>query len=116
MLARAYLRRHGARRVAKLITLGTPHQGTVMARLAAGKNALQMVPGNAWLKQLDAEAPSLPLVAVFSHQDNIVVPQDSAALAGAKILGLSGIGHMSMPFSRAIREIALAEIQLSFRP
>ena len=99
LAARAYLRRHGARRVAKLITLGTPHHGTVTARMAAGKNGRQMVPGNAWLKQLNEETPNLPVVSVFSHQDNIVVPQDSAALAGAKIESLSGMGHVSMPFS-----------------
>lgn len=116
LAARAYLRRHGARRVAKLITLGTPHHGTVTARLAAGRNGQQMVPGNAWLKQLNEEASNLPVVSVFSHQDNVVVPQDSAALAGAKIVSLSGIGHVAMPFSRRIREIALAEIQLLFRP
>ena len=111
LAARAYLRRHGARRVAKLITLGTPHQGTVTARLAAGKNGRQMIPGNAWLKQLNEEASRVPVVSVFSHQDNVVVPQDSAALAGAKIISLSGMGHVSMPFSRHIRELALAEIK-----
>ena len=116
LVARAYLRKHGARRVAKLITLGTPHHGTVTARIAAGKNGQQMVPGNAWLKQLNDETSSVPVVSVFSHQDNIVVPQDSAVLAGAKIVSLSGMGHVSMPFSRHIREIALAEIRLLFKP
>jgi len=116
LAARAYLRKHGARRVAKLITLGTPHHGTVTARIAAGKNGQQMVPGNAWLKQLNDETSSVPVVSVFSHQDNIVVPQDSAVLAGAKIVSLSGMGHVSMPFSRHIREIALAEIRLLFKP
>jgi len=116
LAARAYLRKHGARRVAKLITLGTPHHGTVTARIAAGKNGQQMVPGNAWLKQLNEETSSVPVVSVFSHQDNIVVPQDSAVLAGAKIVSLSGMGHVSMPFSRQIRELALAEIQVLFRP
>jgi hypothetical protein len=58
----------------------------------------------------------VPVVAVFSHQDNIVVPQNSAVLAGAKIVSLSGMGHVSMPFSRHIREIALAEIQPLLRP
>jgi pimeloyl-ACP methyl ester carboxylesterase len=111
LAARAYLRRHGARRVAKLITLGTPHHGTVMARLAAGRNGQQMVPGNAWLNRLNEEALSLPVVSVFSHQDNIVAPQDSAVLAGAKSISVSGMGHVSMPFSRRIREVALAEIQ-----
>lgn len=116
LAARACLRKYGARRVAKLITLGTPHHGTVTARLAEGRNGQQMVPGNAWLKQLNEETSSVPVISVFSHQDNIVVPQDSAALAGATIVSLSGMGHISMPFSRHIREIALAEIQLLFRP
>jgi len=116
LAARAYLRRHGAPRVAKLITLGTPHHGTVMARLAVGTNGQQMVPGNPWLNRLNEEALSLLVVSVFSHQDNIVAPQDSAVLAGAKSISVSGMGHVSMPFSRRIREIALAEIQLLFRP
>jgi triacylglycerol esterase/lipase EstA (alpha/beta hydrolase family) len=111
LAARACLRKHGARRVAKLITLGTPHHGTALARLGAGANGRQMVPGNAWLMRLNEAVPAVPTVCVFSHQDNIVSPQDSAVLEGAKIVGLSGMGHVSMPFSRHICEIALAEIQ-----
>ena len=110
LAARACLRKHGARRVAKLITLGTPHHGTVLARLGAGENGRQMVPGNAWLEQLNGTALGVPAVSVFSHQDNIVSPQDSAVLAGAKIVHLSGMGHISMPFSRRVRESALEEI------
>jgi triacylglycerol esterase/lipase EstA (alpha/beta hydrolase family) len=111
LAARACLRKYGARRVAKLITLGTPHHGTALARLGAGENGRQMVPGNAWLKRLNEAVTAVPTVSVFSHQDNIVSPQDSAVLEGAKIVGLSGMGHVSMPFSRQIREIALTEIQ-----
>lgn len=110
LAARAYLRKHGARRVAKLITLGTPHHGTALARLGAGKNGEQMLPGNAWLERLNEAALAVPTVSVFSYQDNLVSPQDSAALAGATNLGISGVGHISMPFSRRIREIALEEI------
>ena len=110
LAARACLRKHGARRVAKLITLGTPHHGTALARLGAGENGRQMMPGNAWLERLNEAAPAVPTVSVFSYQDNIVSPQDSAALAGAKNVGISGMGHISMPFSRRIREIALEEI------
>jgi hypothetical protein len=102
--------------VAKLITLGTPHHGTVTARLAAGRNGKQMVPGNAWLEQLNGTALGVPAVSVFSYQDNIVAPQDSSVLAGAKNVSVSGMGHISMPFSRRVQEIALAEIQLLFKP
>ena len=110
LVARAYLRKHGARHVAKLITLGTPHQGTVLAPLAAGENGRQIVPGNAWLRRLNEDTLTLPVVAVLSYQDNIVLPQESAVLAGAKIVRLSGMGHVSMPFSRRVREVVLEEI------
>lgn len=111
LVARAYLRKHGARRVAKLITLGTPHHGTALARLGAGENGRQMVRGSDWLKRLNETAPAVPTVSVFSYQDNIVAPQDSAVLPGATMVGLSGMGHISMPFSRRVREAALAEIR-----
>jgi pimeloyl-ACP methyl ester carboxylesterase len=110
LVARAYLRKHGARHVAKLITLGTPHHGAVTARLGLGENARQMVPGNAWLGRLNEVGLTVPVVSVFSYQDNIVSPQESAILAGAKVVPLSGMGHVSMPFSRRIREVALEEI------
>lgn len=110
LVARAYLRKHGTQHVAKLITLGTPHQGTEMARMGAGENGRQMVPGNAWLRRLNEDAVGLPLVSVFSYQDNIVFPQENAVVAGAKVVRLSGMGHVSMPFSLRIREVALEEI------
>ena len=110
LAARAYLRRYGAHRVARLVTLGTPHQGTVTARLALGKNGRQMVPGNAWLQRLNQDAPAVPLVSVFSYQDNFIVPQESAALAGSKLVALSGIGHLGMPLSRRVREIVAEEV------
>jgi triacylglycerol lipase len=110
LAARAYLRKHGAARVATLITLGTPHHGTALARMGAGENASQMVPGSAWLRLLNRHPIVIPVVSVFSHQDNIVSPRDSAALAGAKRVELYGVGHLTMAFSHRVREIALREI------
>ena len=109
LAARAYLRKFGGARLAKLVTLGSPHHGTVMARFGAGENGRQMVPGNAWLEQLNRSEFVVPTVAVFSHHDNIVAPQESAILAGAKTVRLSGIGHVSMPFSRRIQAAVLEE-------
>ena len=115
LAARAYLRKHGARQVAKLITLGTPHHGTALARLGAGRNGQQMVPGNPWLDRLNEATLAVPTVSAFSYQDNIVSPQESAALAGAKNVDISGMGHISMPFSRRVGEIALEEILAASR-
>lgn len=111
LAARAYLRKYGAARVATLITLGTPHHGTALARLGAGENARQMVPGSAWLRLLNQHPIAIPAVSIFSDQDNIVSPRASAALAGAKLIELYGVGHLTMAFSRHVREIALQEIR-----
>lgn len=42
LVTRAWLRRFGAHRLAAAITLGTPHQGTVLAGFGPGRNARQM--------------------------------------------------------------------------
>jgi pimeloyl-ACP methyl ester carboxylesterase len=98
LVARAWLRRHGAQNVARIITVGTPHHGTGLASLGIGANARQMQQGSAWLAQLALEgAAGLPLVtSVWSWHDNIVAPQTSCRLAGAKNIAFSGIGHVAL--------------------
>ena len=117
LAARAYLRdcaqRHTEAAVGKLITLGTPHHGTVHARIEFSPNGKQMVPGNPWLADLAAHERGVwpcPLVSVYSLDDNIVAPQLSAHLEGARNIALSGIGHMSLPLSKRVIEIVLGEI------
>ena len=117
LAARAYLRdcaqRHTEAAVGKLITLGTPHHGTVHARIEFSPNGKQMVPGNPWLADLAAHERGVwpcPLVSVYSLDDNIVAPQLSAHLEGARNIALSGIGHMSLPLSKRAIEIVLGEI------
>ncbi|MCX7177403.1 MAG: alpha/beta fold hydrolase [Proteobacteria bacterium] len=102
LVARAYLRRYGEERVARLITLGTPHQGSVLAQLGMGRNARQMEQGNAWLRELATAPLPIPCVAVFSWQDNYVMPQRNAMLAGAENLALAGVGHLAMSISPAV--------------
>ena len=113
LVSRAYLRRHGSGKVAKLVTLGSPHRGSRLAVLGLGENARQMVPGSAWLAALDAPgAVPLPAatVSVYSCQDNYVMPQDSSLLDGARIVPLAGIGHLEMAFSTEIARLLLAEL------
>lgn len=113
LVARAYLRKYGAARVASLITLGTPHAGTVLANTALGENGRQMRPGSAWLAGLahfeDARWPC-KVVSMYSHDDNIVAPQDSGRLAGAHNIALSGLGHISLSMSGAVAAKVIAEI------
>lgn len=92
---RAWWRRHGAghEAVPRVITLGSPHQGTRMAALGLGVNAAQMRQGSAWLAQL----PGPPDVDCFwTPCDQIVNPADRAVLAGARAHRLDGVGHMGL--------------------
>ena len=103
LAARAYLRAHGGAKVARAITLGAPHHGSMHAHLGAGENARQMEPGSPWLAALAAAESggvAAPLVSIYSHHDDFVAPQASAAHPHARNVGLAGVGHLAMFFAR----------------
>jgi len=113
LASRAYLRRFGAARVARVITLGTPHHGTALANLGPGVNAREMQLGSPWLAALaaaeTAETRAL-FVSLWSHHDNIVAPQDSSFLPGARNIAFSGIGHVALGADARILRVVLDEI------
>jgi len=108
LVARAYLRRCGHGRVAGLVTIGSPHQGSELAHLGLGENARQMEPGSDWLRELARTPVTVPCVALYSPHDNYVMPQDSAKLVGAKLLALPGLGHLAMASSPTVLAAILA--------
>jgi triacylglycerol lipase len=122
LVARAYLRDHGARRVLQVITLGTPHRGTALARFAAGQNVREMLwtgsaengRCSAWLDSLDQREDRAlrPLfVSIYSHQDNIVSPQLSSHLTGARNIEFNGIGHVALGLHPRVHREVIAAIR-----
>lgn len=111
LVTRAYLRRKGAARIRRFVALAAPHHGTVLARLGLGANARQMETGSAWLAELNQE-PRLPIpvVAIWSTGDEVVAPQDSSRLAGAKEIVVAGMGHVAFAFSGVIVDLVDAEL------
>jgi predicted alpha/beta hydrolase family esterase len=93
-------------RIAQVITLGTPHRGTVHARYGLGVNAAQMRRDSPWLQELSrAEIErgglGVPASIVLSHHDNIVAPQAiqyPQAVKPADITQFAGIGHLTLAF------------------
>lgn len=113
LVARAYLRDHGAAKVGRLVTLGGPHHGSVHAYLGAGANARQMEPGSPWLEALarsEARGFAVPFTSIFSYHDNFVAPQTSGVHPAARNVPLAGIGHVSMAFSGEVLELVAAEL------
>lgn len=122
LAARAYLRDHGNRRVARLVTLGTPHRGTALARFGLGRNSRQMLwtvgeqegLSSEWLRDLAArenKAGYRNIVSIYSHHDNIIAPQTSSHLLGARNIAHGGIGHVELAFHPVIQEEVIQEIR-----
>jgi triacylglycerol esterase/lipase EstA (alpha/beta hydrolase family) len=122
LATRAYLRDHGCGRIAKAITLGTPHHGTGVARFGVGENCRQMHwnlnsgegVSSEWLRRLAAsenEGTYRILVSIYSHHDNIISPQTSSHVPGATNIEFFGIGHVALGFNPAVQARVIEEIR-----
>ena len=118
LAARQYLREHGAGRVSKLVTIASPHQGTVLASMGLGLNARQMHRGGEFLRELaQAEAvapPGVDALSIWSPHDNLVAPAGTSVLPWARSLALPGLGHVAIissprTFAAVLTELARAE-------
>jgi len=120
LVARAYMRACGSAHIVHVFTLGTPHHGTSLANLGVGRNAAQMrrhtgqdSPESAWLQQLAASESAdtrSRITSLFTHHDNIVAPQTSSILPGARSIEFGGVGHVAMGRSSRILTRLLQEI------
>lgn len=122
LVARAYLCMHGdENKIAKIITLGTPHHGTGLAHFGIGDNSLQMRwlgttaeggPGT-WLQALAARENPMRyalFVSIYSYHDNIIAPQKSSYLPGARNIALHGIGHVALGLNPRVQALVINEI------
>ena len=112
LVCRAYLARYGTvvgeARIVKLVTLGSPHQGSLSAYFLPGKNLRQMRPECEWLATLPC-ASSTATTAIYSQHDNLVVPFEWGRFEGSGVVceELRGIGHLSLLFDRTVQDRVL---------
>jgi pimeloyl-ACP methyl ester carboxylesterase len=126
LAARAWLKKmQGAARVHRVVTLGTPHHGTWLARFGRSHNGRQMRQGSEWLKELNrpethtaaltqsgTEAPWQALFTCwYSNCDNIVFPASTATLAGADNRLVRGAAHVQLAFMPEVMNATLALLQ-----
>jgi len=90
-----------AGRFHRIVTIGTPHAGTSIARHARTRNGLEMQLGSPWLEALSAsegEGGYDRFTCFWGHCDNIVFPTRGATLPGADNRHVEGTPHVAMAF------------------
>lgn len=104
VIARYYVQRlGGSEAVDTLVTLGSPHSGTLSAYLLPTKLAAQLRPGSELLAELTEPAPGCPtrFLVVWSRMDQMIVPQRNARLVHPDLhieqFELRDVGHLSLP-------------------
>lgn len=116
----------GAAAARRIVTLGSPHHGTALASLAQG-NLPQLCPvacqqlaqGSAVLQQLNAgdETPPGPQwVSIWTTQDDVVLPADSAVLNGAlniqvqQVCADDAVRHGTLPSDPLVIGLTLLQL------
>lgn len=87
-------------RLRRIVTLGTPHQGTPISRvLPSGPEVRQMARGSDFLRRLAdfrSTAPGAEVTSVGSTLDLVVFPVSGTYLPGARSVTLDGIAHIGL--------------------
>jgi triacylglycerol esterase/lipase EstA (alpha/beta hydrolase family) len=126
LVSRAYMVKHGPERIAALITLGSPHHGTMLSTIGLGRAVQQMQQNGAWLTRLATAEEAMrargalpPTTCVYTVNDDIVYPPESGVLPWAKNQAVSGMGHVGLLFAPVVWEIAynsISRIDAVFQP
>jgi len=101
LVARFYLQQlGGARRVDRLVTLGTPHQGTHAANFIPSALVRQLLPEGPFLRHLNALPPpaGVQVTSIVGGRDLLVQPVESARCPFGRVVRFEDLGHLELLF------------------
>jgi pimeloyl-ACP methyl ester carboxylesterase len=111
VIARYYVQRLGGDdRVHTVVTLGSPHQGTQLARWAPVLAARHLRPSSPVIRELAEPARCRSrFVALWSDGDQVVLPHTHARIDHPDLdvtnVRIAGVGHVSLLMSRDAAQI-----------
>lgn len=119
----------GAQVARRIVTLGSPHHGTELAAVAAvlspdscPRACQELIPGSDLLVSLNRgdETPSGPRwVSIWTAQDQVVTPPDSARLAGARNIVVQrvcagrAVAHGELPTDAVVGALVLRALAVA---
>ena len=122
IVARVWAERHdGAEKARRVVTLGSPHHGAQIAAMGAllGPDTCpsacqELVPQSPFLSSLQTPVPTPPQwLALWTTQDQTVVPPDSGSLEGAVSTSVQSVcpalqvGHGDLPDDPVVMRFVL---------
>lgn len=108
LVARYYINCLGGdQHVARLVTLGTPHNGTLLWALSSFISGAQMRPGSQFLTLLtenDDKLESVPTWSIYSDFDELIIPAESSILEGKNMINrkVPDLGHAGLVYNRQV--------------
>ena len=104
LVLRYFVRRYPAPGIRRIVTLGTPHSGTELARLL-GRQGHSLLPGSRLLNALNA-ADHVPkqfdVIAIHSTFDATILPPNSGLYPVAFNIQVNDVGHNALLFSTKV--------------
>jgi pimeloyl-ACP methyl ester carboxylesterase len=98
LVVRGLLARRPTAPIGRLVTVGTPHRGSALARLCPSRGCRDLRPGSAWLLAHEPTAGSspVPATAIYSLDDDLIGPRTSAHWPAARNVAVRGVGHFGL--------------------
>jgi hypothetical protein len=113
LLVRRWLRDEPTATVQQMMTLGTPHQGTL--GLLSRFNTFRFArPDSSFLRDLAEQDPvprRFDAIAISSELDALVVPNDAAYYPGAFNIAVRDVGHFTLLLSQRIVDLVAENLR-----
>lgn len=121
LVARYYLQElDGAQRCRALVTISSPHNGTVLAHALSSRGIEEMRPQSKLLEKLNSESSlmtlqDIPIYSYYTPIDEVIVPARSSELKSAHNQRFWSLLHPLMIYKAKVQEKLIEDLDLAFK-